>query len=84
VIAVTPTICAEALFASSLQPSDQPTREEVESAVEESLAGHGGPGGCAEVLAGTYGEYPETAAARMRWALAVITTTGAFAAAATR
>jgi hypothetical protein len=84
VIAVTPALCAEALFASLLQPSDQPTREEVEAAVAESLAGHGGPGGCAAVLAGTYGEYPETAAARMRWALAIIAATGAFATAATR
>lgn len=81
---MTPTTCAEALFASSLQPSDQPTREEVETAVEETLAGRGGPGGCAEVLAGTYGEYPEIAAARMRWALAVIAATGAFTAATSR
>jgi hypothetical protein len=62
---------AEALFASSLQPSDRPTVEQVRAAVRESLRRHGGVRGCAALYAAEYGEHPETAPARMRWALAL-------------
>ena len=68
---------AEALFVSSLQPSDHPTAAEVAAAIEGSMVTFGGLWGCAAALAAEYGEHPETAAARMRWALSLATTTSA-------
>lgn len=62
---------AEALFASDLQPSDRPTSDQVARAIHTTLLVRGGVAGCAAVLAAEYGEHPETAAARMRWALEV-------------
>jgi hypothetical protein len=62
---------AEALFASTLQPSDRPTAPEVRQAVAATLRRlH--IQGCAAHLAGDFGDHPETAAARMRWALAAV------------
>jgi uncharacterized membrane protein len=61
---------AEALFASDLQPSDRPTNAQVAQAVRTTLLARGGATGCAAVMAAEYGEHPEAAAARMRWALA--------------
>jgi hypothetical protein len=62
---------AEALFISSLQPSDQPSSAQVASAVHDTLQAHDGACGCAAAFAAEYGEHPDTAALRMRWALAV-------------
>jgi hypothetical protein len=58
---------AEAVFASSLQPSQQFTAAEAWAAVTAAVARHGAQG-CVELLATEYGERPETAAARMRFA----------------
>jgi hypothetical protein len=66
---MTTTIAAEALFASSLQPSDRPTAAQAIAAVRDSLQRHGGSHGCAVVSAAEYGAHPDTAPARMRWAL---------------
>jgi hypothetical protein len=63
---------AEALFVSSLQPSDQPTIDQVVSAIGLSLQTCGGASGCADALATQYGEHPEEAARRMRWALSLV------------
>jgi hypothetical protein len=77
VITVTSTLLteqcvrAEALFASFLQPSDVPTAAEVAEAIAASLHSHGGVTGCAAAVAAEYGEHPDVAVARMRWALAV-------------
>jgi hypothetical protein len=60
---------AKALFASSLQPSDRPTVEQAKAAVRDSLRRNGGARGCAAVWAAEYGEHPDTAPVRMRWAL---------------
>ena len=62
---------AEALFASYLQPSDHPTSAQVTSAVRDSLRQLGGQGGCAAARATAYGDHPDMAAERMRWALAI-------------
>jgi hypothetical protein len=62
---------AEALFASYLQPSDRPTGAQVDRAIHTSLVVRGGAAGCAAVMAAEYGEHPEAAALRMRWALAL-------------
>jgi hypothetical protein len=62
---------AEALFASTVQSSDEPTDVEVRGAVAATLRKLG-IRGCAAVVAGEYGEHPETACARMAWALAAV------------
>ena len=62
---------AEALFASTVQSSEQPTDVEVRGAVASTLR-RLGIRGCAAAVAGEYGEHPETACARMTWALATI------------
>ncbi|GAA4471592.1 hypothetical protein GCM10023170_090190 [Phytohabitans houttuyneae] len=72
---VTEHMRAEALFASDLQPSDRPTGAQVVRAIHTSLVVRGGAAGCAAIMAAEYGEHPETAALRMRWALALASTT---------
>lgn len=64
------TLTAEALFASPLQPSDRPDPRRVEQVAQATLRALG-PDGCAAVMAAEFGEHPETAATRMRWALAL-------------
>lgn len=59
---------AEALFASTLQSSESPTADQVRRAVGATLRRLGATG-CAALLAGEFGEHPDTAAARMTWAL---------------
>jgi hypothetical protein len=65
---------AEALFTSHLSASSQPSRAEEVTAVEAALRVYGGVQGCAVQMAGEYGEHPESAARRMRWALHVAKT----------
>jgi hypothetical protein len=65
------TVRAEALFASALQVSQQPSAVQVRSAVTSTLRRFGIKG-CAAKVAGEFGEYPETAAARMSWALDMV------------
>jgi hypothetical protein len=60
---------ADALFASALQRSDEPTARQVEQAIATAIRVLGDRG-CAARVAEEYGEHPETAAARMRWARA--------------
>jgi hypothetical protein len=67
---MTLTIEAEALFASPLQPSDQPDSAQIEAAITRTLEMLGGAEGCAAWLAHEFGDHPETAVNRMRWALA--------------
>jgi hypothetical protein len=62
---------ADALFASALQRSDQPSTAQVRQAVA-AAAGALGCTGCAARVAQEYGDHPETAAARMRWARAAV------------
>jgi hypothetical protein len=69
---MTRTIRAEAVFVSDLQPSDRPTASQVAAAVLASLRARGGASGCAAAVAAEYGEHPETAVTRMRWALALV------------
>jgi hypothetical protein len=57
----------EALFASALQPSDAPTAEMVAEAITCSLQLFG-VGGCAGRMAQEFGDHPDAAAERMRWA----------------
>ena len=62
---------ADALFASPLQRSDEPSPAQVHQAIAAAVAAFG-IRGCAARVAQAYGEYPETAALRMRWARAVV------------
>ena len=66
-----PTISAaraDALFASPLQRSDEPSAGQVRQAIATAVGVHG-VRGCAARVAQAYGEHPETALTRMRWAL---------------
>ena len=63
------TLHAEALFASTLQASEEPSPDRVRRAVTTTLRRLGADG-CAGHLAGEFGEHPDLAAARMAWALA--------------
>lgn len=63
---------AQALFVSDLQPSGHPTREQVAAAVTTGWRRHGGLRGCEAACAAEYGAHPDTAASRMRWALATV------------
>jgi len=67
------TIRAEALFASTLQPSESPSADQVRRTVATTLR-RLGIRGCAAELAGGFGDHPDIAAARMTWALATIRT----------
>jgi hypothetical protein len=64
-----PAVRADALFASALQQSDEPTAAQVDQAITAAIRAHG-TRGCAARVAQEYGEHPETAAIRMRWARA--------------
>ena len=57
----------EALFASALQRSDAPCPAEVRDAVRRAVQSLGS-GGCAAQVAQEFGDHPETAILRMRWA----------------
>ena len=57
----------EALFASALQPSDAPTAEAVAQAIGSAVRQFG-IDGCAGRMAQEFGDHPEAAVERMRWA----------------
>jgi hypothetical protein len=64
---------AEALFVSTLQPSGSPSPDQIRRAVAATLQ-RLGVRGCAAQVAGEFGDHPDTAVARMSWALATINT----------
>ena len=63
--------CAEALFMSALSATTRPDRRQVEAAVQDAVRAHGSLG-CAAEMAAEYGEHPDAAVRRMRWARAVV------------
>jgi hypothetical protein len=63
---------AEALFTSDLSARREYTQTEVAAAISHAMGAHNGIPGCGADVAAAYGEHPETAARRMRWARAVI------------
>ena len=65
---------ADALFASALQRSDDPSAAQVRQAVAAAIRAFG-TRGCAAQVAQAYGEHPETAVPRMRWARETVTST---------
>jgi hypothetical protein len=66
------TVRADALFASALQSSDEPSAAQVRQAIAAAIRAFGARG-CAARVAQAYGEDPETAVMRMRWARAEVT-----------
>jgi len=57
----------QALFSSALQPSDAPTPDMVATAISRAVQQFG-IGGCAGQMAQEFGDHPDAAATRMRWA----------------
>jgi hypothetical protein len=65
------TARADALFASVLQISEQPSPLQVKRAIDAATSALGDLG-CAALVAQEFGEHPETAVTRMRWARAEV------------
>jgi hypothetical protein len=63
---------AAALFVSDLSATEQPTAVRVETAINHAVHAHGGTRGCAADVAAAYGDYPELAVCRMRWAISLV------------
>jgi hypothetical protein len=63
---------AEALFVSDLSARPRPKQSDLDDAIRMAIRKFGGSRGCAAAMAFEYGERPETATARMRWALATV------------
>jgi hypothetical protein len=61
---------ADALFVSVLQGSDEPDAGQIRTAIAAAVRAYGDQG-CAQRVAQEFGDHPETAVARMRWARAV-------------
>jgi hypothetical protein len=64
----------EALFTSVLATGSDPAYDIVEQAIRTAVRTHGGVRGCAADVASEYGDYPDTAVPRMRWARHVVHT----------
>jgi hypothetical protein len=68
---ITGPLGAEALFVSLVEPSDEATVEQIRTAVTDAIYLYG-VDGCAGLVAYEFGEHPEAAVARMRWASNVV------------
>jgi len=66
---------AAALFASDLPAGSRPGPGAVDAAIAHAVRACGGTRGCVATMAAAYGDCPETAAPRMRWARGVVVTT---------
>jgi hypothetical protein len=65
-ISIVRDLAAEALFVSTLQPSECPTHKDVEQAVTAMILLHGSEG-CAADVASEFGDHPDVAVQRMNW-----------------
>jgi hypothetical protein len=63
---------AEALFTSQLATGSQPANDVLEEAIRIAVRAHGGVRGCAADVAAEYGDHPDLAVPRMRWARDVV------------
>ena len=61
----------EALFLSDVQRSQEPTAELIRAAVTATVD-RLGEAGCAELVAQEFGEHPDCAPSRMRWARSAV------------
>ena len=66
-----PASGADALFVSALQRCEHPSAGQVKQAVDAAIRTYG-QCGCAERMAQEFGDHPETAVTRMRWARELI------------
>jgi hypothetical protein len=66
----TSVVWADALFASVLQRSGNPSAGQVRKAIAGAVRAYGGLG-CVQRVAQEFGDHPEAAVDRMRWARAV-------------
>jgi len=62
---------ADAVFASGLQRGDEPSESQVREAVAAAIWVFGCPG-CAGLVAQEFGDHPEAAVVRMRWARSAV------------
>lgn len=63
---------AEALFTSPLSTGSRPSGPAVDDAIRAAVRSHGSVRGCAADVAAEYGDHPELAVPRMRWARTVV------------
>jgi hypothetical protein len=63
---------AEALFTSRLTTGSQPAYDVADEAIRVAVRARGGVRGCAAEVAMEYGDHPELAVPRMRWARGVV------------
>jgi hypothetical protein len=63
---------AEALFTSRLATGSQPAYDVADEAIRVAVRARGGVRGCAAEVAMEYGDHPELAVPRMRWARGVV------------
>jgi hypothetical protein len=63
---------AEALFASGVPTGEPLTRAQLNDVVAAAVLARGGVQACAAEMAAAFGERPESAPARMRWALRAV------------
>ena len=61
------TVRCEALFASAVQSSERPSSHRLQEAISQTVRRLGSRG-CAAVVAQEFGDHPEVAVPRMRWA----------------
>jgi hypothetical protein len=69
--AVLDDVRTDALFVSHLQRSQQPSAENIRAAVL-TMVDRLGVSGCAELVAQEFGEHPDVAPGRMRWARSAV------------
>ncbi len=63
---------AEALFCAHLPATTTLTRAEATAAIRDAVRAHHGVRGCAADVAAEFGDHPDLAVARMRWAAATV------------
>jgi Arc/MetJ family transcription regulator len=63
---------AEALFTSHLPAGSTPSYADVDAAIRAAVRARGGTRAVAGDVAAAYGDHPETAVPRMRWARCVV------------
>ena len=69
--AILDDVRTEALFVSDVQSSQQPTAELIRAAVR-AMVDRLGEARCAELVAQEFGEHPDCAPSRMRWARSAV------------
>ncbi|BCY06846.1 hypothetical protein [Actinoplanes sp. L3-i22] len=69
--AIVDDVRTEALFVSDVQRSQEPTLEVIREAITAAVT-RLGESGCAALVAQEFGEHPDCAIGRMRWARSAV------------